>query len=153
MACLSLSSSTTIGSGTRLVLNRTSSSTCRLAGSEIATNSLLLRLKSGNTRRDCAISEVDQFLVDLVEIETCQVEQRIAEGPRREDRELRRRHPLACNDLLDERDVGGLRLCLQRLGFVLGHDTVLREGARETADVAGGGVGGHDGRKSVRSSG
>ena len=37
IAAPSLSSSTTIGSGTRLVLKRTSSSACRLAGSDTAT--------------------------------------------------------------------------------------------------------------------
>ena len=47
----SLSSSTTSGSGTRLVLKRTSSSACRLAGSDTATNSRLPRLASGSTRR------------------------------------------------------------------------------------------------------
>ncbi len=37
IACASLSSSTTSGSTTRLVLNRTSSSAWRFAGSDVAT--------------------------------------------------------------------------------------------------------------------
>jgi hypothetical protein len=37
IAVASLSSSTTTGSTTRLVLNRTSSSPCRLAGPDVAT--------------------------------------------------------------------------------------------------------------------
>ena len=51
-----------------------------------------------------------------------QVEQRHAERARGEDRELRRRHPLVLQQLLDERDarLGGLRL--QRLGLALGHE-------------------------------
>jgi len=55
IACPSLSSSTTIGSTTRLVLNRTSSIACRFAGSETATKSRLPRFASGSTRRVCDI--------------------------------------------------------------------------------------------------
>ena len=88
--------------------------------------------------------EVDQVLLDLVEVEGREVEQRDAEGARREHRELVRRDPLAGEHLLDERDPGLLRLRLQRLGLVLGHQPVLRQRAREAADVARrGGVGGH----------
>ena len=133
----SLSSSTTIGSGTRLVLNRTSSSACRLAGSEIATYSLLLRRYSGSTRRVLRDLQVDVVLLDLVHVEAREVEQRRAEGARREHRELLRGHALAEEHLLDERDAGGLRLRLQGFGLVLGHEPALRERARETADVRG----------------
>ncbi len=55
IASPSLSSSTTTGSMTRLVLKRTSSSACRLAGSDTATNRRLPRLCSGSTRRVAAI--------------------------------------------------------------------------------------------------
>ena len=58
------------------------------------------------------------------------VEQRHAEGARGEHRELLRRHALADQDLLDERDAGRLRLRLQRLGLVLGHE---RRAARARA--------------------
>jgi hypothetical protein len=87
----------------------------------------------------------------VVEIEAREVEQRIAERSRREYRELHGGQALAREDRLDERDARGLCLGLQRLGLVLRHDAVLRKGARESADVAGGGVRGHDGRQVVRS--
>ena len=88
---------------------------------------------------------VDQFLLDLVEVEAREVEQRRAERAGGEDRELLRGHPLADQHLLDERHAGGLRLRLQRFGLVFGHQAVLRERARKSADVAGGGVRGHVG--------
>src|SRR6185437_8831961 len=86
---------------------------------------------------------VEVFPVDLVEIEAGEVEQRNAERARGEHGKLVRRQPLAGKHLLDERYAGRLRLHLQRLGFLLGHDAVLGERAGETADVSGGGVGGH----------
>ena len=88
-------------------------------------------------------ARVEVLAVQLVEVEAGQVEQRHAECARCEHRELVRRQPLARQDLLDERDAGRLRLHLQRLGLVLGHDAVLRERARKAADVSGGGVGSH----------
>ena len=61
---------------------------------------------------------VDELLVDLVEVEGRQIEQRRAEGARREDRDLRRTHLLAEEDLLDKTDAAGLCLRLQRVGVV-----------------------------------
>ena len=65
--CPSLSSSTTIGSGTRLVLKRTSSSACRLAGSEIAHEELVAALVQRQHAPRLRDLEIDVFLVDLVE--------------------------------------------------------------------------------------
>ena len=58
---------------------------------------------------------------------------------------------LAGEDRFDEGCAAGLRLRLQRLSLVFGHDAVLRKCARESADVAGGGVRGHGRRRAVQS--
>ncbi len=87
--------------------------------------------------------EVDVFLVDLVGVEARQVEQRRAEGARREHGELLCRHALAEQHLLDKRNCRRLRLRLQRFCLVFGHEAALRERTCETADVSGGDVRGH----------
>ena len=93
--------------------------------------------------------EVDVFLLDLVGIEAREVEQRRAEGARGEHRDLRRRHALAGQQLLDKGNTGGLRLRLQRFGLVLGHEAALRERTCETADVTGCGVRGHGALRAI----
>ena len=144
MIAASLSFSTTTGSTTRFVLNRISSSPCRLAGSDVRDVEPVAALVQRQNVPRLGNLEVDQVLLQLVDVESGEVEQRHAERPRREDRELIRRNPLAGEDVVDKADPGLLRLRLQRFGLVLGHQAVLRERARETADVACRcGVGGH----------
>ncbi len=88
--------------------------------------------------------EIDQLLVDLIEIERGQVHQRHAERARAEGGDLRRGHPLALEELLDEGDARLLGLRLDRLGVVFRHQAVLRQRAREPAQIASrGGLGGH----------
>ena len=87
--------------------------------------------------------DVDEFLGDLVGVETGEIEQRRAKCTRCEHGELVRCHALADQHLLDKRDVGRLRLRLQRFRLVIGHQTVLRKRARKPTDGAGGGVRGH----------
>jgi hypothetical protein len=69
--------------------------------------------------------------VDLVHVEAAQVEERRAERTRRENRELLRSHALAEEHLLDERHARRLRLRLQLLRLVLGHQPALGERAGE----------------------
>ncbi len=54
--------------------------------------------------------EVDQVLLDLVDVEPGEVEERDAERARREDRQLARRNPLAGEHVVDEADARLLRL-------------------------------------------
>ncbi len=72
---------------------------------------------------------VEVLLADLVGVEPREVEQRDAERTGRKHRELLCRQPLAGQDLLDERNAGGLGLRLERLGLGFGHDAVLGERA------------------------
>ena len=65
-------------------------------------------------------SGVDKVLVDLIEIETGEIEQRRAECARCKDGDLRRIHPLGKQHLLDETDARRLRLSLKRLSVVFG---------------------------------
>ncbi len=80
--------------------------------------------------------EVDQLFRELVGVESRKVEQRDAERARREHRKLVRRDLLAGDDVVYKRGPGLLRLRLQRLGLEFRHEAVLRERAREAADVA-----------------
>ena len=105
----SLSSSTTSGSTTRLVLNRTSSSACRLAGSDTATNRRLPRFASGSTRRDCDIFGSKNSFWNWSRSN----DERSSSGtPNARDANTAScaaRHPLALQDLLDEGDARGGR--------------------------------------------
>ena len=124
-------------------MKRTSSSACRLAGSDVATNRRLPRLCSGRTRRVGAILGSKYSLLIWSRSKLVQVEQRDAERARGEHRELRRGHALADRTCSTKRDPGGLRLRLQRLGVVFRQQAVLGQRAGEAADVTGGGVCGH----------
>jgi hypothetical protein len=86
---------------------------------------------------------VDVFLVDLVDVEGGEVEQRHAERARGEHRELAGAHPPGREHLLDKAHARGLRLGLQRFRLGLGHQPLLGERAREAADVARDLVGDH----------
>ena len=132
-------------------MKRTSSSACRLAGSEIATKSLLLRLYSGRTRRVCAILRSTNSFWIWSRSKLARSSSGVPNVRDANTASCCGGHPLAEQHLLDERHAGRLRLRLQRFGLVLGHEAVLRERARESADVAGGGVRGHGGRRDVRS--
>src|SRR5439155_20483619 len=61
---------------------------------------------------------IDEFLVDLIEIKTAEIEQRRAESPGRKLRDLRRVHALGKQDLFYKSDVGGSRLSLKRFSVV-----------------------------------
>ncbi len=88
--------------------------------------------------------DVHQVFPDLAEVERREVHQGNAECARRKRGKLGRRKPLALDQLLDEGDISLLRLRLERLGIAFRHQPVLREGAREPAQVArGGGLCGH----------
>ena len=80
--------------------------------------------------------QVDQVFRELIDVEARKVEQRHAERARGEDRKLGRRDLLAGDDVVYKRRPRLLRLRLQRLGLELGHEPVLRERAREAADIA-----------------
>ena len=109
----------------------------------MATKSRLPRLCSGRTRRAWAIFEVDQVLRELIDVEAARSSSGTPNAREANTASCVARDPLAGEDVLDERDAGLLRLRLQRLGLELGHEPVLRERAREAADVACGGVRGH----------
>ena len=88
--------------------------------------------------------EIDQVFRVLIDIEAGKIEQRYAEGARREHRELRRRDLLAGDDVVDKGNPCLLSLRLQGFGLELRHEPMLRERAREAGDVTGGGgVRGH----------
>ena len=148
----SLSSSTTTGSTTRLVLKRTSSSACRLAGSDVATYSRLPRLCSGRTRRVCGNLGCRQY--SLLIWSTSKPARSSSGTPNAREAKTASccaRHPLARQHLLDEWDARRLGLHLERLRLGFGHEAVLGQRAGEAADVAGGGVGGHGVRWSIGS--
>ena len=86
---------------------------------------------------------VDIVLVDLVDVERGEVEQRHAERARGEHGELHRGHALAGQHLLDEAHAGRVRLRLQRFGLVFRHQPLLGQGTGQAGEVAGEFVGDH----------
>ena len=80
---------------------------------------------------------------DLREVERIQVEQRDAERPRREFSQFHRRHPLADQNLVNERAVRRRCVVLQLLRLRLGQQAVLDERAGEAAELTGSRIGCH----------
>ena len=94
------------------------------------------RLCRGRTLPRLGNLQVDQVFGELIDIEARKVEQRHAERAGGEHRKLGRRDLLSGDDVVYKRRPRLLRLRLQRLGLELRHEPVLRERAREAADIA-----------------
>jgi len=124
------------GSATRLVLKRTSSSACRLAGSETATNRRLPRFRERQYPSRGGYLRVEEFLLDLVQVERREVEQRHANARDANSASCAALIRIFLKELLREGDARGGRLGLHRVRVGFRHETLLREGGGETAQIA-----------------
>src|SRR5205085_12516046 len=96
-------------------------------------------------RDDLGVDDVERQMVDIHRVE---IEQRIAEGLRGEERDVLRRKLARGDELLDEAHARLGRFGLDRVGVGLHEAALLDEGAPEGAE--GGSRGGHQNFRKIR---